>query len=71
MTAGLNFKIPLLETVAEKISLRQQNFAIDGKYPSKDKVMVDVATNLIYTVAATEDGIFKFAYILQSRAQSI
>jgi regulator of protease activity HflC (stomatin/prohibitin superfamily) len=50
MTAGLNFKIPILETVAEKITLRQQNFALEGKYPSGDKVIVDVSTNLIFTV---------------------
>jgi len=71
MTAGLNFKIPFFESVAEKISLRQQNFAIDGKYPSQDKVIVDVSTNLIYTVNPTDDGIQKFCYVLQNRQQSI
>lgn len=71
MSAGLNFKVPLFERVAEKITLRQQNFTIDGKYPSQDKVIVDVSTNLIYTVNPTEDGIKKFCYILQNRQQSI
>lgn len=71
MTAGFNVKIPVLERIAEKISLRQQNFAIDGKYPSKDKVIVTVSTNLIFTVNATEDGIKKYAYVLQNRQQSI
>jgi len=61
----------LLERVAEKVSLRSQNFAIDGKYPSKDKVMVDVSTNLIYEVENTVEGIKKYAYVLQNRAQSI
>jgi len=71
MSAGLNFKVPFLERVAEKITLRQQNFTIDGKYPSQDKVIVDVSTNLIYTVNPTEEGIKKFCYILQNRQQSI
>ncbi|MDD2487815.1 MAG: SPFH domain-containing protein [Candidatus Gracilibacteria bacterium] len=71
MTAGLNFKIPLLERVVEKISLRQQNFAIDGKYPSQDKVIVDVSTNLIFTVNIAINGIYNYTYILQNRHQSI
>lgn len=71
MSAGINFKIPLLERVAAKISLRQQNFAISGKYPSKDKVIVDVATNLIYIVDPSNEGIKRFTYVLQNRDQSI
>lgn len=71
MAAGLNIKIPFLEKIVEKVSLRQQNFAIDGKYPSADKVIVDVATNLIYQVNATEDGVKKYTYALQNRNQSI
>lgn len=71
MNAWFNVKIPLLERVAEKVSLRSQNFAIDGKYPSKDKVMVDVATNLIYEVVNTLEWIKKFSYVLQNRSQSI
>ncbi len=71
MTAGINFKLPLVERVAAKISLRQQNFAIAGKYPSKDKVIVDVGTNLIYAVDPSVEGIKSFTYVLQSREQSI
>jgi regulator of protease activity HflC (stomatin/prohibitin superfamily) len=71
MYAGFNLKIPLLERVANKVSLRQQNFAIDGRYPSADKVIVDIATNLIYMVEGTEDGIKKFTYSLENRNQSI
>jgi len=71
MTAGINFKVPLLERIAAKISLRQQNFSINGKYPSKDKVIVDVATNLIYAVDGNEEGIKRFTYVLQNRDQSI
>jgi regulator of protease activity HflC (stomatin/prohibitin superfamily) len=71
MTAGLNFKIPLLERVAEKVTLRQQNFALKNIYPSKDKVIVDIATNLIYSVEATVEGVKKYTYSLQNRQQSI
>ena len=71
MNAGLSFKIPLLERVAEKVSLRQQNFALRGSYPSKDKVIVDVATNLIFAVDSRPDGIKKFTYELSNREQSI
>lgn len=71
MYAGFNLKIPILERVANKVSLRQQNFAIDGRYPSADKVIVDIATNLIYMVDGTEEGIKKFTYSLENRNQSI
>lgn len=71
MDAGLSIKIPFLERVAAKVTLRQQNFAIRGSYPSKDKVIVDVATNLIYAVDSGPDGIKKFTYTLSNRDQSI
>jgi len=71
MAAGLNIKIPLLERVARAVTLRQQNFAISGKYPSADKVIVDVTTNLIFAVNPTEDGIQLFTYVLQDPNQSI
>lgn len=71
MNAGLSFKVPLLERVAEKVTLRQQNFALKGKYPSKDKVIVDVATNLIFAVDPSLDGVRKYTYSLTNRDQSI
>jgi regulator of protease activity HflC (stomatin/prohibitin superfamily) len=71
MRAGFNLKIPILERVANRASLRQQNFAIDGRYPSADKVIVDIATNLIYEVDDSEDGIKQFTYKLENRNQSI
>ena len=71
MTAGLNFKIPILERVAEKVTLRQQNFTLKNVYPSKDKVIVDIATNLIYSVDPDEESVKKYTYSLVSREQSI
>jgi regulator of protease activity HflC (stomatin/prohibitin superfamily) len=71
MVAGLNYKIPLLERVAENVSLRQQNFAINGLYPSNDKVIIDVSTNLIFSVDSALDGVKKYVYSLTNRNQSI
>lgn len=71
MTAGFNIKIPVLERVSNEVSLRQQNFSIGGKYPSADKVIVDVATNLIYSVNASEEGIKRYTYVLFDPKQSI
>ena len=71
MSAGLNFKIPLLERIAEKITLRQQNFSAQGLYPSKDKVIVYFATNLIYAVDPTPEGVKRYTYSLSNRNQSI
>lgn len=71
MNAGLNFKIPLLERVAEKITLRQQNFSAQGFYPSKDKVIVDISTNLIYSVDSSPEGVKRYTYSLTNRNQSI
>jgi regulator of protease activity HflC (stomatin/prohibitin superfamily) len=71
MNAGLNFKVPIFERVANRVSLRQQNFAADGRYPSSDKVIVDISTNLIYEVDSSEEGVKKFTYALENRNQSI
>jgi len=71
MPAGLNFKIPLIEVIAEKVTLRQRNFGLHNKYPSRDKVIVDVATNLIYSVDSSEAGVKKYVYSLTHRDTSI
>lgn len=72
MNAGLNFIIPVLERIRERVTLRQQNFALSGHYPSKDKVIVTVGTNLIYAANAVgEDGIKRYVYSLDNRNQSI
>lgn len=71
MAAGFNVKIPFFERVSNTVSLRQQNFAIGGKYPSSDKVIVDVMTNLIYAVNPTDEGIQRYTYVLFDPSQSI
>ncbi len=71
MPAGLNILVPFLERIRERVTLRQQNFAVSGHYPSKDKVIVTVATNLIYAADRTDAGIQQYVYSLESRSQSI
>jgi len=71
MRAGLNVLIPIFEKIAERATLRQQNFAAAGHYPSKDKVIVTVSTNLIFIVDDSSEGIKRYVYSLQNRNQSI
>lgn len=71
LTTGLNLLIPIFEKVAQRVSLRQQNFVASGHYPSKDKVIVTVATNLIYTADPSAEGIKSYVYALENRSQSI
>ncbi|MSU54971.1 MAG: hypothetical protein EXS46_00330 [Candidatus Taylorbacteria bacterium] len=71
MSAGFNVKIPIFERVALNVSLRQQNFTVEGKYASQDKVIVTIATNLIYIVSNEGEGIKRYTYALENRGQSI
>jgi regulator of protease activity HflC (stomatin/prohibitin superfamily) len=64
--------VPFFEQIRERVTLRQQNFALSGHYPSKDKVIVTVGTNLIYAANAVgEDGVKRYVYALDNRNQSI
>jgi len=73
MTAGFNVKIPFFESIRERVSLRQQNFGLQANYPSKDKVIVTIGTNLIYSVDKAEniEGVKRYVYELENRAKSI
>lgn len=71
MTAGFNILIPIFESIKERVSLRQQNFALQGNYPSKDKVITTIGTNLIFSVEQVADGIKRYVYELDDRARSI
>jgi len=71
MTAGLNFRMPLMERVAEKVTLKQQNFAITGRYPSRDNLVVNVIANLIFEVIPTPEGVGNHVYKLVDRERSI
>jgi regulator of protease activity HflC (stomatin/prohibitin superfamily) len=67
LPAGLQFKIPFFESIRERVSLRQQNFAVEGQYPSKDKVIVTISNNLIYTVDPSPEGVKRYVYALDDR----
>lgn len=71
MTAGFNVLIPVFESIKERVSLRQQNFALQGNYPSKDKVITTIGTNLIFSVEQAADGIKRYVYELDDRVRSI
>jgi regulator of protease activity HflC (stomatin/prohibitin superfamily) len=71
MTAGFNVLIPIFESIKERVSLRQQNFALQGNYPSKDKVITTIGTNLIFSVEQIADGIKRYVYELDDRVRSI
>lgn len=71
MSAGFNILIPIFESIKERVSLRQQNFALQGNYPSKDKVITTIGTNLIFSVEQAADGIKRYVYELDDRARSI
>ena len=57
--ASLQWKIPLIERIRERVTLRQQNFALTGQYPSGDKVIVTIGTNLLYAADPSLDGVKK------------
>ena len=71
MTAGFNMIIPIFESIRERVSLRQQNFALQGNYPSKDKVITTIGTNLIFSVDQGLDGVKRYVYELDDRVRSI
>jgi regulator of protease activity HflC (stomatin/prohibitin superfamily) len=73
MSAGFNVKIPFIESIRERVSLRQQNFGLQANYPSKDKVIVTIGTNLIYSVDKAEniEGVKRYVYELENRSKSI
>ena len=71
MPAGLQWMIPIFERIRERVTLRQQNFALTGNYPSGDKVIVTIGTNLLYAADPSLDGVKKYVYTLENRQDSI
>ena len=69
--AGLQWKVPFFELIRERVTLRQQNFALTGQYPSGDKVIVTIGTNLLYAADPSLDGVKKYVYTLENRQDSI
>jgi regulator of protease activity HflC (stomatin/prohibitin superfamily) len=71
LSTGLQWRFPFIETIRERVTLRQQNFALTGNYPSLDKVIISIGTNLLYSVDPTIDGVKRYVYTLENREESI
>lgn len=67
--AGLNFKIPMIDWIAGKVSLKVQqlNVAIDTK--TKDNVIVQIQVSVQYRIKA--DGVYDAFYKLEEPKQQI
>lgn len=60
---GLNFKIPLMETIFRKISLQNQSLEMEFSAITKDQAIVEFKALLVYTVLnAEEETVKKVAF---------
>ena len=62
--AGLNFKIPVIERIAYKLSLRVQQLNVQVETKTKDNVFVNIIVSVQYLV--NKDKIYEAAYKLTS-----
>src|SRR5437899_2289976 len=67
--AGLNFKLPWLEKVTGRVSLRVQQFKVDVETKTKDNVFVKVLVSVQYMVLA--DKVYEAFYKLQNPGDQI
>ena len=67
--AGLNFKIPLLDWVSGKVSLRIQQLDVKIETKTKDNVIVQIYVSVQYRIKP--DAIFDAYYKLESPCQQI
>lgn len=61
--AGLNFKLPLIETIAGRVNLRLQQLDVEIETKTKDNVFVRMTVSVQYLIR--EDKIFDAFYRLQ------
>src|SRR4051794_5382731 len=66
---GLNFKMPWIEKVAGRVSMRVKQFAVDVETKTKDNVFVHVQVSVQYQVLS--DKIYEAFYKLQNPEQQI
>src|SRR4029078_10862548 len=67
--AGLNFKIPIIEWVAGKVSLRVQQLNVKIDTKTKDNVIVQIQVSVQFRIKS--DGIYDAFYKLEDPAQQI
>lgn len=67
--AGLNFKIPLIDWVAGKVSLRVQQLDVQIDTKTKDNVIVQIQVSVQFRIKS--DGIYDAFYKLEDHSQQI
>lgn len=67
--AGLNFKIPIIDWVAGKVSLRVQQLNVEIDTKTKDNVIVQIQVSVQYRIK--QDGIYDAFYKLEDPKQQI
>jgi regulator of protease activity HflC (stomatin/prohibitin superfamily) len=67
--AGLNFKIPIVEWVSGKVSLRVQQLNVKIDTKTKDNVIVQIQVSVQFRIKS--DGIYEAFYKLEDPAQQI
>ncbi|KTC82091.1 SPFH domain-containing protein [Legionella cincinnatiensis] len=67
--AGLNFKIPLLEWISGRVSLRVQQLNVKIDTKTKDNVIVQIQVSVQYRIKS--DAIYEAFYKLENPAQQI
>lgn len=66
---GLNFKIPFVETIATKLSLRVQQLDVQVETKTKDNVFIHVIVSVQFYVL--ENGVYEAAYRLVNPEEQI
>jgi len=69
--AGLHFKIPLVDDIAEIISLRLQQLDVRVSTKTKDNVFVDILISAQYKVTDEDNQIYKAFYELEDVKEQI
>lgn len=67
--AGLNFKIPFIDWVSGKVSLRIQQLDVKIETKTKDNVIVQIYVSVQYRIK--QDGIYEAFYKLEAPTQQI
>jgi regulator of protease activity HflC (stomatin/prohibitin superfamily) len=67
--AGLNFKIPIIEWVSGKVSLRVQQLNVKIDTKTKDNVIVQIQVSVQFRIKS--DGIYEAFYKLEDPTQQI
>jgi regulator of protease activity HflC (stomatin/prohibitin superfamily) len=70
-SAGLNFKIPFVDQIVKKRSLRIQQLDVRVSTKTKDNVFVDIVASVQYKVNNNKDSIYNSYYELENEEEQI